>query len=243
MKKRILIVSPHPDDAVFSLGAHILHYNQYQILVWNLFSIQNYSIHKSAENPKDEIIKEDKEAAEQLGFQVQYENYKEAGMRGCHKLSKIFNYTTIREEDKEIFSSLVQRMALFLESKSFDKIYIPLGCGGHVDHILARDSFLTWWLEQNKHDFKLYAYEDLPYGTNSEWLQKSLEISNKYSLHPHFMEINCYINDKLTAIAIYKSQIRKRDLEIIKTHSFDTQYGCMVERTWEIKPKYEKVTF
>lgn len=236
MKKQILMISPHPDDAVFSLGAHILHLRRHSILVWNLFSIQSYSIHKNEQaHPEAEIITEDRNAATQLGFQILNENYREAGLRGYHKLSQIFNCTNAENTEKELFLDLKQSIHELLRTKAFDSVYLPLGCGGHIDHILARDAFLSWRNAHPQISFKLYLYEDLPYGTHPDWLQEGLEQMKKYRLRPNFLDITPYLEEKLYGIALYKSQIKQRDIEKIKEHSFDRHCHCPVERVWELK--------
>ncbi len=234
MQEKILIVSPHPDDACFSLGGYILKKFKSEITVWDVFSRQEYSIDNN-KNPKDQVIQEEKYAMSDLNVNLIMEDLPEAGLRGYGKLSDILNYSFQDFNESHIGESVFKSFGRVIKTVAPNIVLIPMGCGAHVDHLIAREFIFKWWSEK-QNDIKLFLYEELPYGLNRDWFEKSLA-SLAYNIRENFINIDDFINEKAKIMAIYISQIKDREIQAIVKHSNSIKQGHYIERVWQVKDK------
>jgi LmbE family N-acetylglucosaminyl deacetylase len=143
----VIVFSPHMDDAVLSMGQHILNWKKQGkkvkiITVFTKFSknnlpeyTQDYVTKSGFKNVTDfekARIEEDKEAMKMLGVEYEHWGMIDAGFRG--------NYMTKKElmsgKIKDI--GLVEDMAKKINDINVTEIYLPYGVGGHVDHLIVR---------------------------------------------------------------------------------------------------------
>jgi LmbE family N-acetylglucosaminyl deacetylase len=103
------------------------------------------------------------------------------------------------------------------------KVYVPLGVGGHVDHQLCRDVGLAllndgrgWVMPGPDYAGKVAFYEDFPYaywndfGRLEDLGPGALEgIPRDVSVFPTYAEIGDQIERKIAGIALYQSQIER----------------------------------
>lgn len=100
------------------------------------------------------------------------------------------------------------------------KVYVPLGVGGHVDHCLVRDAAISllgssgsWVMPGPDWAGTVTFYEDFPYAHWSEFtrladLGGGLErIPSDVALTPEYADITQDVERKIRGIAIYESQI------------------------------------
>jgi len=103
------------------------------------------------------------------------------------------------------------------------KVYLPLGVGGHVDHQLCRDVGLAllaegrrWVMPGPDYDDMVVFYEDFPYSYWSDF--RGLEdlgpdvfaaLPGDLSLAPSFADITDQLERKITGISLYESQIER----------------------------------
>ena len=211
--EEILVLSPHLDDAVFSCCDHIMDWRKKaKVLVVTIFtrfgnksSILRNNIRlsesgfSSPQEQEKKRKKEDELAITKLKVNFLYLDFVDAG------------YRTFREKPlypgSSLFSGKVSHHEGLLASKlekalkpfkEFDQVVIPLGVGGHIDHVLIRKAAKKIF-DQNK---TMY-YMDYPYALKlRNWsLAEVLKlISKRKSIKP--------MSDKKREILeIYSSQI------------------------------------
>jgi LmbE family N-acetylglucosaminyl deacetylase len=122
-----------------------------------------------------------------------------------------------RADDVEPFD-LIEREIVRLEPQ---KVYLPLGVGGHVDHQICREAGLRmlaggrrWIMPGPEYAGKVVFYDDFPY---AYWEQfRGLEelepgafasLPPDVSLYPTYADVTDVIEQKITGIAMYESQI------------------------------------
>ncbi len=115
---------------------------------------------------------------------------------------------------------LIRREVARLEPQ---RVYVPLGIGGHVDHQLARDAGLallheprTWIMPGVAYSGQIALYEDFPYAWWEEF--RSLDdlppgwlagLPANVSLAAEFADVGDQLERKIRGIALYESQIER----------------------------------
>jgi LmbE family N-acetylglucosaminyl deacetylase len=103
------------------------------------------------------------------------------------------------------------------------RVYLPMGIGGHVDHQLARDAGLAlladgrrWVMPGPDYTGQIVLYEDFPYawwedfGRLEDMPPGSFDaIPAGISLAAEFADISDVVERKIRAIALYESQIER----------------------------------
>lgn len=156
---RAVFISPHLDDAVFSCGGRIAQLvTEGPVLVVNLFTryLTDIKIHGAvmgAERHREELY-----AAEFLGFESCNLDELDAPFRreAYHKLSNLFHPPVAA--DIAWLPSLRTKLFDMLSGIDFEQLYVPLGIGWHVDHVMTHLAFDAW-----SDRYKLLHYEDAPY--------------------------------------------------------------------------------
>lgn len=156
---RAIIISPHLDDAVFSCGGAIAKMaTEGPVLVLNIFTRYLSEVKLNGISLNQNRHQEDLDAAKFLGFEsrnldeldvvFRREEYKKLGNIFRPPVADDINWLPILRE--KIFSVLAEL--------DFQQIYVPLGIGWHVDHILTHLVFEPW--RDRSH---LIYYEEAPY--------------------------------------------------------------------------------
>ncbi len=117
-------------------------------------------------------------------------------------------------------ADLVRREIARLEPQ---RVYLPLGIGGHVDHQLARDAGMAllhdarrWVMPGPDYTGQIAFYEDFPYAWWEEF--RSLEdlppgwmagLPADVSLEAEFADVSDQLERKIRGIALYESQIER----------------------------------
>ena len=103
------------------------------------------------------------------------------------------------------------------------KVYLPLGVGGHVDHQLCRDVGVTllndarrWVMPGPDYAGKVVFYEDFPYAWWSDFnrledlgAEVVASLPSEVSIFPTYADIGDQIERKITGISLYESQIER----------------------------------
>ena len=112
---------------------------------------------------------------------------------------------------------------------------VPLGCGGHIDHILVRNAVLET-LGSYK-NMKIFIYEELPYATNSRWVRRAKEnsIFLNHQTKEKLLDISEYVEDKRALLRIYKSQLEEKGCQDIINHAMKITEKGAAERIWIYK--------
>ena len=156
---RAVFISPHLDDAVFSCGGRIAQLQQEgPVLVLNLFTryLADLKIHGAVMG--EQRHQEERDAAEFLGFESRCLDELDAPFRrdAYRKLGNLFRPPC--QQDLDWLPSLRDKLFGILTGMNFDELYVPLGIGWHVDHVLTYLTFETWADKE-----QLLYYEDAPY--------------------------------------------------------------------------------
>ncbi|MBK9237034.1 MAG: PIG-L family deacetylase [Rhodoferax sp.] len=156
---RAVIVSPHLDDAVFSCGGRIAQLvGEGPVLVLNLFTryLSDLKIHGAVLG--DERYEEEASAARFLGFESRNLGELDAPFRrdDYRQLGNLFR-PPIRQ-DLDWLPTLRAKVFAELAKLDYQELYVPLGVGWHVDHVVTHMVFEPW--AEREH---LLYYEDAPY--------------------------------------------------------------------------------
>lgn len=184
----IYVISPHLDDAIFSLGSTLATLSPTnKITVINVFtkadeshttiSAKAFLNQSGINNPTllfKQRLKEDKKVMQKLGIKVHYLSYIDALWRRLSKksyryLPAEFNsiYPTYRwhvskgkiaSADSHTLHRLIQDLYNLLPKHGEYLVYVPLGYGGHVDHVLVRKACETILKPQ-----QIVYYLEFPY--------------------------------------------------------------------------------
>jgi len=178
--EEILVLSPHLDDAVFSCCDHIMDWQKKaQVLVVTIFtrfgnksSILRNNIRlsesgfSSPQEQEKKRKKEDEEAMKKLKVNFLHLDFVDAGYRIFGKKplysgSSLFS-GKVFHHDGLLASKLEKALKPF---KEFDRVAIPLGVGGHIDHVLTRKA-----AEKVFDGKKISYFVDFPYASKiSNW--------------------------------------------------------------------------
>jgi len=160
MKYRAIIISPHLDDAVFTCGNQMTKLiKEGPVLVINLFTHYLGEVKDRAIVMEDNRFDEERNASIFLGYTRYNFGELEAYFRRkpYQELHNIF-HPPVKEDLGEYLTSLRKKVFDYLDALEYDELYIPLGIGWHVDHILTFTLFEPWIGKKN-----MTFYEDIPY--------------------------------------------------------------------------------
>lgn len=255
--KKYLFLSPHLDDAILSCGAYIykLIQNNSKVIIATVFSgsIESHhlsplarSFHSNCKLGDDAMYVrrlEDKNASKFIKADSMYLNLHECLYRrnkdGQHrylKRSDIFNANINMEKDT------IDKVILVLSDKlrlnSFEEIYIPIGIGRHIDHLILREAIETLYAQIYRNMEKINYYEDIPYVCNNRDVNWKIELTKEldyYSYDISKKDFNIYIK----AISLYKSQLHvlwKNNIEMItqlKNYFMNSERQKPTGRIWK----------
>lgn len=215
-----LIISPHLDDAVLSLGGFLSLMHSSNCKVITIFNTA-WSIDgniKDWENITKKNLAEEKNAMKKLRCEFGFLNYPEALLRGYIN----WNDEIDMEKEKNLFKKIIQD--LLPEIERYDDIFFPKGIGKHVDHLLTRNIFT----EIPKLKNNIFFYEDIPYSCYEELqtFDKEMEI---------LIDISKVIENKTELLNIYKSQLDLDMIIMVQDHSSKIgRKGQNCERIWKL---------
>lgn len=200
--RRIVILSPHMDDAVLSCGGLMAgHSKKIPILVVTFATKDPVFINREESEflrkidlaPPRIRIAEEKRALKKVGARLKELGFEDGVYRRGRdgKLlypDRLFNYRTVPAKDRKTLVAAERKLKRLL--KRNDLLLFPMGFGGHIDHVLCRTV-------GHKLKISKLAYEDFPY---TVW--QKIKISRKsYSFEYDLAK-------KITLIKIYKTQIK-----------------------------------
>lgn len=223
--KRILMVSPHLDDAILSCGAFITRNvrKKNAVTVATVFSgtieTDRYSplakwfhgICGLGDNAMEIRCIEDKKACSflrakciQLKLQECLYRFNPDGCPRYPEEKSIYNADINNEQDTidRICTELMHQMQL----DTFDEILVPLGIGRHIDHLVARKAVEALSAQNLFNNSKTLYYEDIPYACTNRDKHWKDELAFNLTAKPYKIsetEFSTYIK----ALHFYKSQI------------------------------------
>lgn len=216
---KILVISPHLDDAVLSCGDYINHMvgigNTVDIITVFSGSVNEKELSFAAQQFHNNCFlladamkirkKEDINAAFFLKTNNYYLDFPECLYRKDDigniypNLKDIYHFENERDQDmlKQVSESLKQSI------NNYDIILVPLALGNHADHLLVNKAVMRI---KTIIKGKVYYYEDVPYtcyyyknNNVSDWGEKMLSQIIQLSQHD--------FNQKISAVLYYRSQL------------------------------------
>jgi LmbE family N-acetylglucosaminyl deacetylase len=232
--KQVTVLSPHRDDAAFSLGLALSAWSgaPVHITVLNFFTVSAYAPQVSETSiERITAIREQEDVAvlrtvnpaivnESLGMA-------DAPIRLHIPLNQITHPdASARVTDHDISSLAVQ----IKERTSGHLVLAPLSLGDHVDHIAVHRAALSAVDRAS-----LGFYEDLPYATwtppsNLESRLKLLSNCQGFQLCPEFVRSADAVERKYQIVRGYASQVDEAAARVIA--EFARTYESGAERIW-----------
>jgi LmbE family N-acetylglucosaminyl deacetylase len=174
-------------------------------------------------------VQEDKKFADLFGCEYIHFPLADTSLRDY---SPGQEYTTPPMNDP-IFSEVIGRLSQLvskLPNKAF--LYIPLGIGQHVDHLIVRTAITNLCREFNQ----LVFYEDLPYADNYSDIEiEVLAGSIDNCLRPRLIDMEEFWSQKVQGIHIYSSQLEAHTYPHIEAYARRIGVaGRRAERFWSI---------
>jgi LmbE family N-acetylglucosaminyl deacetylase len=231
-------VSPHPDDAALSLGASLLRFRGFETTVWNVFSCQSYSlIDRDATRAREQILEEEREAAAALGVRVVMGGFPEAELRGYARLSNRLGHDqrtpAARPGERDVLDRVTAALGRLIDELDPDGVGAPLGIGGHIDHLLAREAVLIA-LCATETTRTVFFYEELPYALNPSWIdgpRAELE-ARGVRLAERLVHASRFLDEKQRVLQVYRSQLRGRDVRQVIAHARSLGARGGAEKIW-----------
>ena len=192
---RVLILSPHCDDAPLSVGAALLSGQLGSgVHVSIVFSRSRFTKDHPCNGPELEITRirhrEERLAARAAGYTVDFWGFGEPFARPGFQDTSVICDGILPVQDQEVWVPVSHAIDEAI-SRHEGLVVAPLGCGGHVDHRLVREAFL---LSCQKYPRVTPAFfEDLPY---CDWLTDE-EILSLLPKLPHAGLRPRIVNQKL----------------------------------------------
>lgn len=166
--RKILLISPHLDDAVLSCGARIA------ALTATGVTVAIVTVFTSAgENATQERLRlykarkqDDIKAAALLGAETIHLGYTDAPFRNSryHNFNTLLFHHRLPEEERLLVQDIAARLAKLVRDQQPDSVYFPLGTGGHIDHHIVYESSLLL-----PGTAVTGYYEELPYALLEGW--------------------------------------------------------------------------
>ena len=221
----VYIISPHLDDAAFSIGGFLSYIKYSNIIIINVFSKSLYTISGvlSEEKVTNIRLKEDGIFCNKLGAKAIYLGYKDSSLKKFYEKEEDYLSPDLDvrvDPDWTLFSQTVIRIV----RQNIDNIFLfPLGIGNHIEHRAMTEI----GLEMMKTSAKVAFYED---GTYYKRKDEGVNIARKYNIKHYFEFKKIPIEKKIDIISVYTSQI---DKEIIC--NLRKMYYSQGEKIWAHK--------
>ena len=229
----LTVLSPHRDDAVFSLALALSRWSKLTvpITILNFFTVSAYAPHASS-SAVDEISSlrqsEDREAITSIdpAIEVQSLDLLDAPLRLNISPASISAPENLERQPRGETEALALRIHPFLLR---GLVLAPLALGDHIDHQAVRYAALS--LPKTE---RLAFYEDLPYATWTAEEQltahvQAIEHATGVKLEGVVVNSGAAIQDKRHMVSYYASQITNAEADSIAEYA--SRYGG-AERIW-----------
>lgn len=225
----LTILSPHQDDAAFSLGLSLLRWSSLPVItrVVNVFTVSNYAPNAGSDDRSTITSlrrREDRRALRLVhgGIKIESLNLLDAPIR----LGINADSVCLMEARPTEVESLAIRIRKYFRK---GLVLAPLGLGNHVDHLTLRAAAIT-----NSPGDALAFYEDLPYAKWAPAMAIDQRVSDSQHqtgvpLKPAIIRTGDSIARKRRVISNYHSQVSWHMASMIAR--FAIQYRG-AERIW-----------
>jgi LmbE family N-acetylglucosaminyl deacetylase len=257
--KRILVVSPHLDDGVLSVGGIIERALDHgaDVIVATSFTADApppgdlsplaakfHALWGIGPNPFEQRRREDVASLAILGAHVVHGNLPDAiyrtGPTGGFLYPTRESISEPPSEQDGVTEALSQLLDDWIDEFSPNLILSPLGVGRHVDHVLTTNALQRLAGER---PINVALYEDMPYSTGlfpvaaPDSVEAALARTSWRVTEPQVIRVE--LTKKLAAVAAYESQLA--DIfpngllfgSVLEDYMRDCGGGAFAERIWE----------
>lgn len=242
--KEIVILSPHSDDAAFSVAGHMFHLSgagkeSCLLTCFSMSAFTQSAAHGDASSTTELRKREDSGYAGALGprCKAAWLDLPDAPLRG-YDLREVCHSGEFTAEERILACRLKDRLLNgFLPRGS--AVFAPLGIGGHIDHRLVHEAAVEL---AKLGRFSMVFYEDMPYAAackESEISRRILALESRLngSLACSRYETSRLLDIRRSAASCYPSQVRPETLH--KIFNADPLIGHYTyERVWQ--PRWTK---
>jgi len=201
-------LSPHLDDAAFSLGSLIA--SEPGGTLVNVFTRSAHVAGRDLTRPAEVAetdrvsalrLEEDRAFSERLGLARTDLGQEEPMLRGRHAFGKDNNSDSVALITPALFAALDAAVAT-----GAGRIFCPAGIGRHRDHLAVRTVVLDW-CRRREPLIEIWFYEDLPYASKVRARWRGL-LDLRHAVGPHRLRRRPWLAgaDKLDSINAYPSQ-------------------------------------
>lgn len=225
--RKVLLVSPHFDDAILSAGQFMA--DRPDTVVYTVFGGHPEDI--TSVTPYDE----------KCGFKTSYEAMEARRVEDMgataylnadyiHGSFKDSQYgRTLEESDERMIHRVYTSIKDILEQDDYEFMLAPIGAG-HPDHLIVSEAAAK--IANDKEcDITVYFWEDLPVSiTDPNAIDEAIRRVSEFSFREFWREELPAgpIHKKMRSLNFYKSQMG--------TGILDFDYVCVPERFWAGKP-------
>jgi LmbE family N-acetylglucosaminyl deacetylase len=235
------VLSPHSDDAALSIAGtmKLLVAGGKRVTLVTCFSKSSFSTLGVCDVEAVSNIRKNEDVAfiNLLSpiCQAIWIDLPDAPLRGV-ALDALFVSRALVEYEEALARELADRLRTLLPPAS--TVFLPLGIGSHVDHLIVREAALSLM----EHRFRFLAfYEDLPYASPYSLkalnaIIKRLAQKRGWMLQPFHVWFPGMEDFKRAAMACYTSQGVADWVDATMFHAakFESPYAC-AERVWKIE--------
>lgn len=238
MRNKSIIISPHSDDTILSVGGRLLsNPEQEKFSVLNTFSTCASTIIAGltdVEKITQMNNAEELNALGSIGVGVEFMYLPEVLLRGYKRWDMPPEYP----KDNKVRENIRSRIVYL--AKDAHRFYFPLGIGNHTDHVLSTDVAIELSKRGVFTRKELFFYEDLPYSFENGGIDERLskiESALEGELEKRVLDISAQIKKKINLVKVYKSQYNKTYAQKIEDYSerLSGKRGIFFERSWRVK--------
>ncbi len=229
-KYKVLLIEPHPDDVVLSMGASLLQLIEDAMNVLCLCIFSRGGQEESIRKQESYYIWK-----EQLGSRILFGELTDYAYRKAESTSELVTFRQCTELLEKVIS---------VEEPDF--LIGPMGMGEHIDHSLVNQALFEIGKKEKK---KILFYEDFPYSTRDKYyyMKAVNKGKKKWNLNPLYNPVKKYVENKTKLCMAYQSQIQStwdEMLEVFVHYGKAIGYeGSYVNRPLNSYELYERFWF
>jgi LmbE family N-acetylglucosaminyl deacetylase len=234
-----LIVSPHLDDAILSLGGYLQSNNDENNTIITLFNTAWTAIDENMDYASitSMNLKEELTVVKKIGCKHIFLGYDEALLRGYKQWNEAYSSSN----DQKVFYNVVNEIKSILNNNKYNEIFFPMAIGEHVDHVMVYEVaklLLDFCAEKY---IEILFYEDLPYASYGGVSERIQKVSKDFDIIQHSFEITEYFEEKCNYLKIYRSQLMLQDIDRIKRYVKHMDGDNIVnERVWRVNGRHKR---
>ncbi|MGE5609426.1 MAG: PIG-L deacetylase family protein [Bacillota bacterium] len=229
-RPRTVVVSPHPDDAAFSVGGMMLRQAATsRVVVLDVFT--HTAWWRYGEPDPDRVVAmryaEEKLMSRLAGVELRMLGLPEALLRG-YELGQVFAAQP-GKADLRVAAEIGATVRTLAAEWPGAQWWLPMGIGGHLDHRLVRDTAAN--ALQTAGVTGVRFYEDQPYAAEG----CNLVDSGNWAGRPRVsldVDISGWLRWKLELCRVYASQITWPRIRSLGGYARRIGRGRAVERLW-----------